>query len=184
MSATCGPNFSRIGWSPDFLWPFEVFGPIGRNGDEKFKGSPKIFGDRYQKSVFGKVASCLRLPTCQISWRYDDVYWYLGRYFQNAIAPHRLRSKTILIYSGLQRSRSKNSSTLGVFGVGAPGPGAPAAGPRRMSEPSPVDWPTSLTTFRLRFAVTGHFTAFRAFPRILVTTSGPQILLPVCSRHP
>ena len=49
--ATCGPNFSRIDQSPDFLWLFEIFGPIGRNGNEKFKGAPKIFGDRYQKSV-------------------------------------------------------------------------------------------------------------------------------------
>ena len=62
MSATYGQNFSRIGRSPDFLWPFEIFGPIGRNGNEKFKGVPKIFGDRYQKSVLGKVASCRRLP--------------------------------------------------------------------------------------------------------------------------
>ena len=44
MSATRGQNFRRIGRSPDFLWPFEVFGPIGRNGNEKFKGAPKIFG--------------------------------------------------------------------------------------------------------------------------------------------
>jgi len=86
-------KFQSVGRSPDFLWLFEIFGPIGRNDDEKFKGAPKMFGDRYQKSVLGKVASCRRLPTCQISRRYDHVQEPLGRPFQNAIAPHRLEAK-------------------------------------------------------------------------------------------
>ena len=37
-------KFHQFGRSPDFWWPFEVFGPIGRNGNEKFKAAPKFLG--------------------------------------------------------------------------------------------------------------------------------------------
>ena len=78
----------------------------------------------------------------------------------------------------------KAKGLVGHRSRGPPGPGAPAAGPRRWSEASLVDRPTSLTTFRHRFAITGPFTAFRAILRSVVTTSGALILLPVCSGHP
>jgi len=112
MTATCGQNFSRIGRSPDFLWPFEIFGPIGRNGNEKFKGAPKVFGDRYQKSAHAEVASCIYRHA---KFR-DDTMTFTNikaDIFKTPLPPIDSKPKSILIYSGLPWTRSKNSSTRG-----------------------------------------------------------------------
>ena len=102
--ATCGANFSRIGRSSEVLWPFEVFDPIGRNGNEKFKEAPKIFGDSYQKSAQGK----LRLVVVYRSAKFrDDMMTFTNikaDIFKMPLPSIDSKPKTILIYSGLQRS--------------------------------------------------------------------------------
>ena len=53
------------------LWPINVFRPIGHNANAKFKGVPNFLGDRYQKSVQGKILYSRPLQAGQVSRRYD-----------------------------------------------------------------------------------------------------------------
>ena len=48
------------------LWPNNVFCPIGRNANAKFKVAPNFFGDRYQKSVFQKALDFRPLQAGQV----------------------------------------------------------------------------------------------------------------------
>jgi len=111
----------------------------------------------------------------------------------------------VCLNTGRVFSKRLDSNTLSVFGVGrrtvGRGPGAAAAvlaRPRRRPEVSPP--PPTVRRRRSARSTTSrrpqnvgqrhvspsaaHRSAFRAVSRILVTTSGELILLPVGGRHP
>jgi len=83
----------------------EVFGPVAGNGSEKFKAAPKIFGDRYQKSVLGKLRIAAVYQRAKFR---DDTMTFRNLkadIFKTLLPPIDSKPKTILVYSGLQRSR-------------------------------------------------------------------------------
>ena len=48
---------------------FEIFRPIGRNANAKFKGAPNFSGEEFRNSLLHDFAYCRPLGVCKISGR-------------------------------------------------------------------------------------------------------------------